>query len=177
MATLKEALQRRRNKERGLIWADAVLYRDAEEQQPWLYLGSGQDASNLEQLRSHAITHVLNVADDVPNFHKGAEGLSYCSLQVGDFGTDTGISRVFQDAFTFVESCRESHGIMLVHCANGSNRSCAVVTAICMNIFDWPLQRALDHVVARHPATIILVDNITQLRHWEAAQSEIKREH
>ena len=31
-----------------------------------LWLGAGRDARNLEQLRAHGITHVLDCADDVP---------------------------------------------------------------------------------------------------------------
>jgi hypothetical protein len=71
-------MQRRRDKVDGKIWANEIY--------PSVFLGSGQDASNLEQLRKHGITHIINVANDVPNYHEGDEGLTYCSLMVGDFG-------------------------------------------------------------------------------------------
>ena len=130
--SLLDALQRRREKIEGKIWADEVLPLA-------VWLGSGQDASNLQQLKAHGITHVLNVADDVPNFHEGA-GIEYCNLSVGDFGTDVGISRVFPTALGFVRSALESPGgRVLIHCANGSNRSATVAIAVVMDLEALPL--------------------------------------
>ena len=80
--------------ESGEIWASEIT--------PQLYLGAGRDASNLDQLANHRITHVLNVADDVENFHEHEESLTYCNLAVTDFGGDEGISRVFSRAIEFV---------------------------------------------------------------------------
>ena len=58
--SLAEALARRRAMESGEIWAS-----DVHEGRLWL--GAGRDARNLSSLNVHAITHVLNCADDVPN--------------------------------------------------------------------------------------------------------------
>ena len=165
MATLAEALKRRREKEAGIIWADNI---SEEGVLPWLFLGSGQDASNRGQLKHHGITHVLNVADDVPNFHESDVELTYCKLDVGDFGTDAGISRVFTSAISFAKSCREAQaGVLLVHCANGSNRSPAVVTAICVELFGMTLPEAWEHVRTRHPSSKLLRDNRVELVEWD----------
>ena len=85
--------------------------------------GELEEAARIhrETLEALGITHVLNVADDVPNFHEGA-GIEYCNLSVGDFGTDVGISRVFPTALGFVRSALESPGgRVLIHC--GTTRS------------------------------------------------------
>ena len=85
MADFAAVMARRRAKEAGAVWADEVI--------AGLFLGSGQDASNLEQINRHGVNHVINVADDVPNyFEAGTEGAppdapAYLSLNVGDFGT------------------------------------------------------------------------------------------
>ena len=70
-----------------------------------LYLGSGKDAMNLQKIRMHGVRYILNVADDIPNFHESnrQSGLIYKNLQVGDFGSDIGISRVFDEAIAFVK--------------------------------------------------------------------------
>ena len=50
-----------------------------------LYLGSAKEASDFAMLESFGITHVLNVADDVPNYHEGVPGLTYkqvCALHL-----------------------------------------------------------------------------------------------
>jgi len=153
MAELAAALARRRD-----CWADEIL--------PWLYLGSGRDAENLEQLRKH-ISHVLNVADDVPNFHEGEEGLQYCRLDVQDFSGDAGISRVFETAADFLLSVRDSNGTVLVHCANGSNRSATVVIAALMQIESWTLRQAFDHARSCHRATAPLRKESAELAAFE----------
>ena len=75
------ALARRRAMADGTIWADSVVPER-------LWLGAGRDAANLPKLVEHGITHVLNCADDVPNFHEGEPGLAYLCLGVADFGAD-----------------------------------------------------------------------------------------
>merc|ERR1712025_1062060 len=87
---LQEELARRKARLGG--WASKVL--------PHLYLGSGRNAQNTEELKKHNITHILNVADDVPNYFP--DQFVYKKLNVQDFGTDKGIGRVFQPAFEFV---------------------------------------------------------------------------
>ncbi|CAE8690978.1 unnamed protein product, partial [Polarella glacialis] len=89
--SLAEALARRRAMETGELWASDIL-------DGWLWLGSGQNASLLPQLKARGITHVLNCADDVPNFHEAdpaASFLTYCCLAIADFGGDAGSRRTF----------------------------------------------------------------------------------
>ena len=106
------------------------------------------------------------MADDVPNFHDG-QSFSYLNLRVGDFGTDSGISRVFADAAAFVRTSRERGGACLVHCANGSNRSATVAMAVVVALSSdgdrWTLAQAAAHVKARHPQTCPLQDNRREL--------------
>ena len=77
----------------------------------------------------------MNVADDVPNYHPTK--YTYCNLRVGDFGTDThkeGIAGRFPTAFQFVDKARDKGGRVLVHCANGSNRSATVMIELICHI-------------------------------------------
>ena len=101
---LLAALQRRADLESGARWASPV--------RPWLYLGSGRDAANVEKLEQHGVTHILNVADDVENFHEGArtsagaKRFQYLNLGIADFGQDPGIGRCFARAQDFVGAVR-----------------------------------------------------------------------
>jgi hypothetical protein len=45
-----------------------------------VYLGSGAHVSSMDILRSHKVTHILNVADDVENFFPN--DFIYCNLHV-----------------------------------------------------------------------------------------------
>ena len=169
MTDFASVMDRRRRKEAGTIWADEVI-RNA------LYLGSGQDASNLIQIQRHGVTHVINVADDVPNFFDkagvvdGDNCLTYLSLNVGDFGTDKGISRVFPEAAAFANAAIESGGKVLVHCANGSNRSASVVTAVLMmSPHNLSLDDAYKKVKAARREANPLTDNRRELFAFEAS--------
>ena len=138
-----------------------------------LFLGSGQDASNVEKLRENGVTHIVNVADDVENFHPGQ--FVYCNLNVTDFGGDAGISRVFEQAADFIReatlTCEtDEPGVgpgILVHCANGSNRSSTVVIACLMILQGLDLKAAFDAVKKAHRKTHPLADNRKQLMDFE----------
>ena len=158
MTSFEEAMSRRRAMSSGAIWASEV----------WdgVFLGAGRDAENLAQLRAHGITHVLNCADDVPNFHEGEPGLVYENLGVGDFGTDAGIARVFPQAILFSRRAA-GEGRLLVHCANGSNRSATVAIAVCMALKNLALADAWELVCERRTEAAPLRDNRAQLLEYE----------
>jgi len=120
MATIKEMLAAKMAK-RGQI--DEIL--------PYIFLGNGYSASKLEELKAKGITHIMNVADDVKNFHPGK--FTYINLSVADFGADKGISRVFPQAIAEAKKLEEGKkGKVYVHCAAGMNRSPTVVLALLM---------------------------------------------
>ena len=79
-----------------------------------LLLGPGRAACDLDLLQKHNVTHVLNVADDVPVPSAVQQAMEYCCLGVGDFGADAGISRVFETALAFVRPVMEGEGAVLV---------------------------------------------------------------
>jgi len=168
MADFKEVMERRRKQEVGIIWADQIFDYHSEgnpESSSKIYLGAGRDARNLEQLKSHGITHIINCADDVPNFHETM--FAYLNLNVGDFGADKGISRVFDEAAEYVDSVMKIGGNILIHCANGSNRSATVSIAVLMQIEKVPLSVAWRQVASAHKQTAPLQDNRAELLKFE----------
>lgn len=113
-------------------------------------------------------------ADDVPNFHEGCdcagdggEKLRYCNLRVVDFGGDAGISRVFKQAAGFTEAAAAAGGCVLVHCANGSNRSVTVVIALLMMLDGLDLQGAFTVVRRHRESAMPLRDNRQELLEFE----------
>jgi hypothetical protein len=128
--------------------------------------------------QAHGVTHVINVADDVPNYHE-KDGLGrptsfhYTNLHVGDFGTDAGISRVFKQATAVVQAALEGNGTVLVHCANGSNRSVTVVMAIVMGVNEWTLAEAWEWVCAHRHGAAPLRDNRIELLAHELRETGV----
>ena len=130
---LSRALQMRSDS-----WADPIIPH-------MLFLGSGTHAADLARCREHNVAHILNVADDVPNFHTLA-GIQYLQLHVRDFGSDAGISRVFDTAFEYLAAREASREPTLVHCAAGANRSATLIIAYMIHSRRMPLREAFEFV-------------------------------
>ena len=160
----------------------------ATEILPHLYVGSEFDAQDLRFLRQQGFTHILNVADDVPNYFE--EHFVYCHLPVADYGQDAGISRVFDEARAFVQTAlapapeqstdsttdtrRSAHADsrapspkILLHCAHGCNRSVTVCVALLMMLHGMRLRRAIQQVTSRRTVAWIEQDNRLQLMAFE----------
>ena len=73
-------------------------------------------------------------------------GITYLRLDVADFGADAGIRRVFSRAHAFVAEALAAGNGVLIHCANGSNRSPTVAIAVLMHLYSWSLADAWEHV-------------------------------
>ena len=141
------------------LWDAAELYKDK------LYYGGGSAANNLKELNSRKITHILNVADDVPNYHP--KEFTYINLGVRDMGQDTGISRVFDNAFKNLdEIMKQEEARVLVHCAAGRNRSATITIAYIMQRESIGLKEALDMVTTKR-RVFIMKDNRTELMEFE----------
>jgi protein-tyrosine phosphatase len=132
-----------------------------------LWLGSGSAASSLDILQSLEITKILNVADDVPNyFESHTDCFEYFNLNVADFGSDKGISRVFESAFTKLLEWQSSSEKVFVHCAAGVNRSATVVIAWLMYSRRLSLFKAWEFVSERRKVCP-LKDNRRELLMYE----------
>eukprot|EP01083_Nonionella_stella_P101210 286647_1 len=191
---LKAVLSKRRALESGAIWATAIPFStlngssaDANEEDVKVFLGSGRDASNLSKLKEHGVKRILNVADDIPNYHED-EGFTYCRLEVADFGGEAlkgndGIQALFGLAADFVRGTAHTTYMInmaelntkgpsniLIHCANGSNRSVTITLALMMIIDDCDLRTAWDTVKSRRTSAMPLKDNRLALLDFEKKQ-------
>ncbi len=130
-----------------------------------IWLGGGTHAANLVMLRENGITHILNVADDVQNFHP--DQFEYLNLHVRDFGQDKGISRTFAQTFEWMDAVLSNEqNRVLVHCAAGVNRSATIVLALLMKREGLTLRDAfLD--VRKKRNIMPLTDNIAELVRFE----------
>lgn len=164
LSGLKEGILQRHLK-RKEEWASEIIENS-------LWLGSGAAASDEIALSSRGIKFIVNVADDVPNYHE--QGFHYLNLGVGDFGQDVGISRVFDEAFTFLQMVQDSSDRVLVHCAAGANRSATLVVAWLMYSQRMSLRVAFELVKTKRPGISLLRDNRQQL--WEY-ESELFQTH
>jgi len=112
----------------------------------FLYLGSEWNASNLEELNSNGITHILNVTREIDNFFPAV--FKYLNVREYDV-EETDLLKYWDETFNFIQACIQLGGKVLVHCKMGISRSASTVMAFAMKYFGWPLDRALAHTKER----------------------------
>jgi len=139
----------------------SMAYWGANEVLPGIFLGGARDARNLEAMKQRGVTHILNVADDVQNFHP--DHFTYLRLEVRDYGMDQGISRVFDKGLEFVREAVRDNGKVLVHCMAGINRSATMSIYCVMNFNGWSLKRAYAHVYSCRNMIDPMLDNQKEL--------------
>mmetsp|Transcript_6090 Transcript_6090/g.7004 ORF Transcript_6090/g.7004 Transcript_6090/m.7004 type:complete len:127 (-) Transcript_6090:505-885(-) len=83
----------------------------------FLFLGSAGGAGNLEELRTHEITHVLNLAGGYLE-NPFPDQLSYCTIEMLDL-PDFDLLKFVEECNEFIDSAVEQNGRCLVHCNAG----------------------------------------------------------
>lgn len=67
---------------------------------PFLYLGNGRDAADLQLLRGLGVTRVLNVTSQLPGYHE-ERGITYRQIPASDSGHQN-LKQYFEEAFDFI---------------------------------------------------------------------------
>ncbi|GMI98543.1 DUAL SPECIFICITY PROTEIN PHOSPHATASE 1E, indole-3-butyric acid response 5 [Hibiscus trionum] len=124
----------------------------------FLYLGSYDNASRSELLKTQGITRVLNTVPACQNLYKNS--FTYHCLQ------DDKILQ-FDDAIQFLEQCERDKARVLAHCMSGKNRSPAIVIAFLMKSKGWRLPQSYQWVKERRPSVDISQAIYQQLQEYE----------
>ncbi|PRQ52633.1 putative protein-tyrosine-phosphatase [Rosa chinensis] len=124
----------------------------------FLYLGSYDNASRSELLKTQGISRVLNTVPTCQNLYKNS--FTYHYLQ-----DDKTLQ--FEDANQFLEKCERDKARVLVHCMSGKNRSPAIVIAYLMKSRGWRLAQAYQWVKERRPAVELTEAVYRQLQEYE----------
>ena len=93
----------------------------------WLYLGTFQNACDLEELKRYNINYILNVAFECKNLNLPSN-IYELHLKIKD-KSDFDIIEYFEQANEFIEHCRMEGGNILIHCKLGISRSPSFIMA------------------------------------------------
>ena len=138
----------------------ALLNRlDLETSENWainiynnkIFLGSGYHAKNYQKLIENKITNILNCTNDIENYYEDLNQFIYLKLNILDFNSFNTVlgsvsneigdlssggntmRNIFYIAINFIKEClKNENGKVLIHCANGTNRSVTVAIAVLM---------------------------------------------
>lgn len=67
---------------------------------PFLYLGNGKDAADLQLLQALGATRVLNVTSQLPGYHE-TRGITYRQIPASDSGHQN-LKQYFEEAYEFI---------------------------------------------------------------------------
>ncbi len=92
-----------------------------------LYIGNGEEAANRDLLEEYGIKAIVNCTKDWPNWFEGDEelGIEYLRVPIDD--PDPEYKDYLDQAVFWIRERIERGRPVLVHCAAGRSRSCAVV--------------------------------------------------
>lgn len=124
----------------------------------FLYLGSYDNASRSELLKTQGISRVLNTVPACQNLYKNS--FTYHCLQDDK-------TLPFDDAVQFLEQCERDKARVLVHCMSGKNRSPAIVIAYLMKSKGWRLAPSYQWVKERRPSVELSEAVYQQLQEYE----------
>lgn len=138
----------------GCSTANAAACEEMSDILDCLSLGSWRDAVDGEKLKARGVTHVLNVAKEVPPQceREAMESGDFChkTIPLMDCHSQN-IDVHFEDAFTFIQGARNQHGKVLVHCRRGISRSAAIVVGYLMSRESYSYEKALEFVKLKRP--------------------------
>ncbi|KAL1191848.1 Protein-tyrosine-phosphatase IBR5 [Cardamine amara subsp. amara] len=124
----------------------------------FLYLGSYDNASRSELLKTQGISRVLNTVPMCQNLYKNS--FTY-------HGLDNEKVLQFDEAIKFLDQCEKDKARVLVHCMSGKSRSPAVVVAYLMKRKGWRLTESHQWVKQKRPTTDISPEFYQQLEEFE----------
>ncbi len=111
-------------------------------------LGGRDDASDFNMLQQHGVTHVLNVAAQLPNYHE--DKLIYLKIPLIDEDS-TDISKASPLASAFISRAEAMNGRVLIHCISGVSRSVTLLIMHFMSVHKMILKKAYDYVYSCRP--------------------------
>merc|ERR1719250_575845 len=98
----------------------------------FMFLGSEWNASNLEELNSNGVTHILNITREIDNFFPAV--FKYLNIREWDV-EETDLLKYWDETYNFIQECLDLQGKVLIHCKMGISRSASTVAAFAMKKF------------------------------------------
>eukprot|EP00049_Salpingoeca_infusionum_P025986 m.23033 g.23033 ORF g.23033 m.23033 type:complete len:368 (+) comp8443_c0_seq1:588-1691(+) len=129
----------------------------------FLYVGAEGHSSSREIVARLKFTHVLNLTTrESPDF----PGVQYCCIPIRDSWNQNIVSH-FDEAFAFINSCKQAGGRILVHCVAGISRSPSFAIAYLMQHEGMSLFDAYSLVKSRRPSISPNLDFMGELTQFE----------
>jgi protein-tyrosine phosphatase len=115
-----------------------------------LYLGSSFNAYDYNELRNKNIKVIINITDNIDNYHEQNLILTYYKYPIRDNNVDDITNILIETAQVIDFHLSKGEGI-LVHCYMGASRSASVIIHYLMKKNNWSYEHARTFVMIKRP--------------------------
>ena len=109
----------------------------------WLYLGTFENACDIEELKRIKATHILKCAIECINKNL-ASNIKELHLKIHDY-KDFQLFDFFEKGNDFINKCK-NEGVILVHCKYGISRSVSIIISYLIKYMGYSTDDAFDFV-------------------------------
>jgi protein-tyrosine phosphatase len=124
------------------------FYSPCQEIVSNLYLGSSFNAYNLNELKKNNINVIINISDDIDNFHENK--FIYYKFKISDNNSDD-ITEILNTTYDIINKHLDDGDNILVHCYMGASRSASVVIHYLMKKYKLSYDTAKGIVIIKRP--------------------------
>jgi protein-tyrosine phosphatase len=107
-----------------------------------LHLGSSFNAYSLSDLANKKINVVINVTEEIDNFHEYNLVMKYYRFPIKDNNQDD-ISKILEQTYDLIDEHLVKGEGILVHCYMGASRSASVIIYYLMRKYNWTYNQSL----------------------------------
>ncbi|KAL9654385.1 hypothetical protein ABK040_010412 [Willaertia magna] len=133
----------------------------------FLYLGSGTDANDVDQLKKFNIDYILNVTKEWPVGKLVPSTIIFKRIELKDLREEN-IIQYFEEGIKFIETAFENKKRILTNCVVGKSRSASFIIAFIMKHLKMNLKEAFEYTRARREIIRPNDGFILQLMEFEA---------
>ena len=134
---------------KGNLLKMRVVAKKIAEITDHLYL-CGVAALSRDELESHGITCIMNMATELDTSKHAGNGIDYVHYAMDDVSDEDLLSHM-DECVDFIYSVHKKGGRIVVHCIAGVSRSASICLAYLMKHYRWSLRKAFLHVQALRP--------------------------
>ena len=161
------------NKEILLISLDFHNKSHSSQILPWLFLGSEQNALDINELNYNNISFILNCGFECENTSHNNK-YSYLKLDIKDLA-DFDIKKYFNEAHNFINKAKFNSKNILIHCFAGLSRSPTIVISYLMKELKYSYINAYNFVKEKRPQIKINIDFLIILKKYENELNEERK--
>ncbi len=128
------------------IWSECkILFSNCSLIKDHIYVGNSLNACDRKMLRTHKISYILNVTQEISNYFESDSSLHYYKIPILD-NNDARIIQHIQPILAFLQQAKDAGSNVLIHCYMGSSRSATCALIYLMKEYSMSFENAYQYI-------------------------------